>query len=120
MATPRYRRGSEMTTPAQLAELYRAIGRIEGQQSQIISKLDAMIVSQINHEQEDMRVAGEIRGLIQTEKVEVTKAISKLKAEHDRAKGAGWVILAVLGSTASAIGAALLSVFTGHITIKIG
>lgn len=110
-------------------EMQRAVGRIEGRLTEITDKLNAMIVNHIQHENDDRRDFGELRRLIaeeikqQREAVASTladqdKQIAGMKEEQDRAKGAGWAILAMLGALASFVGAAVISVFTGHISIK--
>lgn len=125
-----------MSDPGDLAELYRAIGRIEGTQEQIIHKLDAMIVDHIQHQRDDRRDFEAIRKQLDHKVGEARKAsagenagqdgaiaahalrIDALEKQNEREKGAGWVILGVLAAAASAIGTAVWAVLSGHIAWK--
>lgn len=119
------------------AELYRAMGRIESTQVHIIAKLDAIIVDHIQHQKDDRTDFQAIRALLD-QKIKDYAAtvngvnsgqdeviadhatrIDTLESQKDVAKGAGWVIIGLLATFASVIGTAVLSIFNGHITIKL-
>ncbi|HCE07486.1 MAG TPA: hypothetical protein DEQ40_02580 [Oxalobacteraceae bacterium] len=107
----------------------RALGRIEGTQTQILDALNKLSDSFGEHKQEDQRNFSSVRHLVFTKLQENDESREKhlgeqdvkldaLKQDADRAKGAGWVILGLLGSLAAAVGAAVLSVFSGWVSVK--
>lgn len=107
----------------------RALGRIEGTQAQILDKLEKLSENFGEHKQEDQRNFSSVRQLLFTKLRENDDAREKhlgeqdvkldaLKQDSDRAKGAGWVILGLLGSLAAAVGAAVLAVFDGWVNVK--
>ncbi len=132
-----------MSEPSDLPGLYRAIGRIEGQQKnidgqnkQIIDKLNAIIVDAFNHMQDDKRDFAQIRELIdkRVEKerdesdadragqdtviADLCERVAALEKQNAKEQGIGVVVLALLAALASGIGTIVLSLFTGHITVK--
>ena len=107
----------------------RALGRIEGTQSQILAKLDRLAEDFSQHKNEDQKNFSSIRSLFfsKLEEQNVTrekhlgdqdKKLDALKEDADRAKGAGWVILGLLGSFAAFLGTAVYAVLSGKIAIK--
>jgi hypothetical protein len=96
-------------------DLQRAVGRIEGQLGEITNKLNAMIVNHIQHEDDDRRDFGDLRSLISNNIAQQDKKISAVKEDQDRAKGAGWVILGLLGALATFVGGAVIAATGGHI-----
>jgi hypothetical protein len=76
-------------------EVQRSLGRIEGVQEQILNELKATRESLAAHIASD------------------AKEFNALKADRDRAKGAGWVILGMLGSLAAFVGSAVVAVLGG-------
>jgi len=118
------------------SELQRSVGRIEGQNLQILEKLNELIKAQIKHEDQDrlefrsVRKAQEDNRIVLEHKIAdlITdqqgddegqdKRIAKLELEQARAKSAGWAILALLGSLASLVGGAVISVLSGHVGIR--
>lgn len=108
------------------ADMQRAIGRIEGTQTQILAKLDAMIVTHIQHENDDRRDFAGIRVLFdkkmddqnstrETQLSEMDVKLDALKQDQDRAKGAGWVILGLIASLATFVGGTVIEVVRGHL-----
>lgn len=75
----------------------RALGRIEGGQQQLLDEVRALRTEFNSHVDSDQQ------------------AFSRLEADRNRAKGAGWVILTVIASMASVIGGAVMAVFEGWI-----
>lgn len=107
----------------------RALGRIEGTQAQILAKLDRMVEDLGAHKNEDQKNFSSVRALFFTKLDEqnVTreahlgaqdKKLDMLKQDADRAKGAGWAILGLLGGVATFIGGAVISVLSGWVHIK--
>lgn len=96
-------------------DLQRAVGRIEGQLGEITNKLNAMIVNHIQHEDDDRRDFGDLRSLLSNNIAQQDKKISAVKEDQDRAKGAGWVILGLLGALATFVGGAVIAATGGHI-----
>jgi hypothetical protein len=125
-----------MTDPGDLTELNRAIGRIEGTQGQIIRKLDAIIVDAVNHQKDDRRDFEAIRKQLDHKVGEVRKAsagenagqddaiaaqalrIDELEKQNERERGAGWVIVSLIGASVSALGTMAWAIFSGHIIWK--
>lgn len=111
------------------AEMQRAIGRIEGQNGQIITKLNAIIGAQIKHEDLDREEFASTRRSCEKQVSELRDErrardetqdlkIEKLEKAQQRAQGAGWVILGLLTALASFVGAAVISILSGHVGIK--
>jgi len=109
----------------------RALGRIEGTQTQILETLNKLADAFGEHKQEDQRNFSSVRSLFYSKLDEQNemrerhlgdqdKKLDALKQDSDRAKGAGWVILGILGSFAAFIGSAVLAVFNGWINIRMG
>ena len=118
-----------MNDLSDLAELYRAIGRIEGQNKEVINKLNAVILDMIRHQDDDRRDFRAIRELVETRMVKqreesdgadtaLADRISDLEKQNEREKGAGWVILSLIGATVSALGTMAWAVFSGHVAWK--
>lgn len=107
----------------------RALGRIEGQQAQILEKLDRLADDFGQHKQDDQRNFSSVRTLFFTKLDEQNTVREKhlgeqdekldgLKQDADRAKGAGWAILGLLGGLATFVGGAVLAVLSGFINVK--
>lgn len=107
----------------------RALGRIEGTQTQILEMLDKLSESFGEHKNEDQRNFSSVRALFFTKLEEQDKTrerhlgeqdqkLDGLKQDADRAKGAGWVILGLLGAVATFMGTAVLAVWSGWIGVK--
>lgn len=108
----------------------RALGRIEGTQSQILAELRSLRSEFGDHKNEDQRNFSSVRALFFNKLEEQDKTreqhlgeqdakLDQLKEDADRAKGAGWVILALLGALATAVGSAVLAVFSGWVSLKV-
>jgi hypothetical protein len=124
----------------------RALGRIEGTQAQILDKLDKLGVDFGDHKNEDQKNFSSVRKLVYDHKTEISETIrtenvaiaakleahnaqrevhlaeqdeklDALKQDADRARGAGWVILSLLGALATFVGGAVIAVFGGHLKI---
>lgn len=107
----------------------RALGRIEGTQTQILAKLDRLAADFGEHKHEDQKNFSSIRVMIdrkieeqndvrETHLDEQDTKLAVLKQDADRAKGAGWVILSLLGALATFVGGAVIAATTGLINIK--
>jgi hypothetical protein len=118
--------GESLAEVSQNDDVQRAIGRIEGTQAQIISKLDAIIVTHVQHENDDRRDFASIRAMFdhkmaaaaevrETHLGQQDEKLLALKQDADRAKGAGWVILGLLGSLAAFAGGSVIAALTGHL-----
>ncbi len=108
--------------------MQRSMGRIEGTQAQIIAKLDAMIINHINHENDDRKNFSSVRTLLETKMAEQNnmreshlelqdKKLALLQQAQDRARGAGWVIIGLLGAVATFLGGAVIAAIDGHIKV---
>lgn len=116
-------------------DVQRSLGRIEGTQVQILDALRNLTAEFVDHKGEDARNFQAVRKLSFEHRDELKKEIedsakerethlrgqdtklAAMKQDSDRAKGAGWVILGLLGSVATFLGGALLSVFNGWVKI---
>ena len=110
-------------------EVQRSLGRIEGTQTQILQKLEALETSFGDHRNDDQKNFSEVRSLVYTkfnqqEELREThlsaqdKNIAALKRDSDRAKGAGWVILGLLSALATFLGGVVIAALSGHINLK--
>lgn len=108
--------------------LERALGRIEGTQAQILLELRQLRNDFGEHKNEDQKNFSSVRNLVYGELkkqdiereahlAEQDKKLDALKEDSDRAKGAGWAILGLLGGLATFVGGAVLSVVEGWIKI---
>lgn len=120
------------------SETQRALGRIEGTQSQILKKLEELTNGFGDHKNEDQKNFSSVRRLVFDQKDEILANIKDgnadreihlneqdtkldaLKQDADRAKGAGWVILGILGGIATFIGGSVIAVIAGIIKIRWG
>jgi hypothetical protein len=91
-----------------MLEIQRALGRIEGQNTQLLKE------------------SQDVRNDLVTFKAENAKEfalrdlkIAELTKNRDQARGAGWVILGLLGAIATFVGAAVLSVINGKLHINL-
>lgn len=107
----------------------RALGRIEGTQTQILQALKDLTESFGEHKNEDQRNFSSVRNLVYTEMKkndetrekhlsEQDEKLDGLKQDADRAKGAGWVILGLLGALATFVGGAVIAVLSGWMSLK--
>jgi len=117
-------------------ELQRSLGVSEGQNGQIIAKLNAIITGQIKHEDRDREEFNDVRQEQERNRAALEKKIAelskdqvgddksmdervkKLETDQARAKSAGWAVLAMMGGLASMVGGAVVSALHGHITFK--
>ncbi len=110
-------------------EVQRSLGRIEGTQTQILQEIAALKTSFGDHRQDDQKNFSEVRNLVYTKFAEQEdlrerhlgeqdKSIAAIKGDSDRAKGAGKVILALLGALATFVGGAVLAALNGHINFR--
>lgn len=110
-------------------EVQRSLGRIEGTQEQILAELKTMREDFGAHKNEDQRNFSSLRKLFfeKLEEQDETRekhlaaqdaVLAELKTDSDRAKGAGWVILGLLGGLASLVGSAVLAVVKGWVAFK--
>jgi hypothetical protein len=118
-----------MTDPGDLAHLNRAIGRIEGQNKEVINKLNAMILDMIRHQTDDRVDFQAIRDLVEAKldkqredsdgaNALLATRIADLEKQNEREKGAGWVIVSLIGASVSALGTMAWAIFSGHIIWK--
>lgn len=107
-------------------DVQRALGRIEGTQGEILKKLDSMQGDLGQHKNEDQKNFSSIRALFFAKLDEQNttreahlgaqdKKLDALKTDSDRAKGAGWVILGLLGALATFVGGAVIAALSGWI-----
>lgn len=107
----------------------RALGRIEGTQAQILDKLDKLSGDFGEHKQEDQRNFSSVRVMIDRKLEEQNEfrerhlgeqdeKLDHLRQDSDRAKGAGWVILGLLGALSTFVGGAVLAVLSGWVNVK--
>ena len=98
----------------------RALGRIEGTQSQILSELIDLKKDYVEHLKNN---ALEFRR-IDTEFAEAARALNQhlneqykkldaMKEVQDRARGAGWIILSLIGGLATFSGGAVIAALSG-------
>lgn len=124
-------------------DFQRALGRIEGIQSQILSELSAMRGDNTRHRSEftahqrlDLQSLSILEKAISKQREDIAIAFSEndrarnqhlneqdvkldaLKTDSDRAKGAGWVILSMLGFLATIVGGAVIAAIEGVIKIR--
>lgn len=98
-----------------MLEVQRTLGRIEGLQKQLLdtfsdhAEADRKAFDKLKERLDDCEDAIERRLKDQDDK------IAALKSDADRAKGAGAVIMILLGSAATFIGGALMAFLKGHI-----
>lgn len=109
-------------------DVQRSLGRIEGTQEQILGELRSLRADFGEHKNDDQRNFSATRRLVYDELgkqnaareahlAEQDKKLDALKQDSDRAKGAGWVILGLLGSLATFVGGAVLAVVEGWIKV---
>lgn len=116
-------------------EVQRSLGRIEGTQEQILAKLDKLASDFGDHKNEDQRNFSSVRALVYDQRREINAKLEEqdsrreqhlteqdttlksLKQDSDRAKGAGWAIIGILGAFATFIGGAVLAVVEGWIKV---
>jgi hypothetical protein len=109
-------------------DVQRALGRIEGTQSQILAELKSLRSDFCEHKNDDQRNFSGVRKLFFEKLEEQNKTrenhlgeqdrkLDALKQDSDRAKGAGWVILGLLGGLATFVGGAVLAVISGWIKV---
>lgn len=115
------------------ADMQRSLGRIEGTQSQILSELRRLGENFSEHKNEDQKNFSSVRAMVYEHRNEV-KAIldtqsaereahldaqdvklSGLKTDSDKAKGAGYVIIGIMGALATFVGTAVIAAFTGWV-----
>lgn len=114
-------------------EVQRSLGRIEGTQTQILSELRMLRDNFSEHKNEDQKNFSSIRALVYDHRSEVKTILdqqsvereahldaqdvklSSLKTDADKAKGAGYVIIGIIGALATFVGGAVISVFTGWV-----
>lgn len=87
------------------SEIYRALGRIEGSQEQILERIDKFEKAFGLHCEDDAA---------QFKRNELDQ--QKLSFQDENVKTLGKYILAVLGTLFSLVGTAVVAYFTGHVT----
>lgn len=95
-------------------EVQRSLGRIEGTTKQILETFKA-------HKEDDKTAFEIINKAFEVRDsaiAELNVKIASMKAEQDRAKGAGWAILGLLGSLVVFLGWAVNSVLNHKIIFK--
>jgi hypothetical protein len=106
----------------------RSLGRIEGTQAQILAELKQLRTDFGDHKNDDQRNFSSVRALFfdelkkqdakrETHLAEQDSKLDALKADSDRAKGAGWAIISLLSGLAAFVGGAVLAVFEGWIKV---
>lgn len=111
----------------------RALGRIEGTQTQILAELKNLRENFGDHKNEDQKNFSSVRRLVADQQEAIRKAfdaqavarnqhlneqdvkLDALKQDSDRAKGAGYVIIAIIGALATFVGGAVIAVLSGWI-----
>ena len=94
-----------------LNEIQRALGNLDGKMDQMLREQERVSKELLAHKGEDrenFQIIGSRFGVLAME-------ISGMKQDQDRAKGAGWVIIGLLGSVAAFIGSAVIAALSGHI-----
>ena len=115
------------------AEVQRALGRIEGDVRRLLGEFTNHRAEFVAHQRLDLESLGILaKTLAQQRDVmlasfeeqdrarnqhlnEQDVKLDVLKQDNDRAKGAGWVILGLLGALATFLGAAVISALSGII-----
>lgn len=105
-----------------MSEIQRSLGNLEGTTKQILARLDDIQKTQEKHEGDDRNNFQVMSSRVANESVKTNehlydqdKIIADLTANQNKAKGAGWVILGLLGTFALSMGMAFLGVLSGHI-----
>lgn len=83
-------------------DVQRSLGRIEGTQQQILAAISGLQTEFAAHQLED-----------EQRFVAYGKIVTDLAQDNNRAKGAGWVILALVSAGATAIGTSAYAVISG-------
>lgn len=107
-------------------EVQRALGRIEGTLGEILKAQGRLSTELGDHRNDDQRSFSSVRKLIADKITEQDtareahlsqqdKKLDHLKQDQDRAKGAGWVIIGLLGALATFLGGAVIAALGGHI-----
>ena len=91
-------------------ELQRSLGQMEGSMKQFLSELQT-------HRDEARKNFDDLERLIKEEVEARIKSVGALKQDNDRARGAGWAILAILGTLASIVGGCVIAVVGGWIKV---
>lgn len=117
------------------ADVQRSLGRLEGVSDQILAELRSLRVEFGDHKNEDQKNFSAVRALVYDQRRDISGKLEaqdatrerhlseqdlkldKLKQDSDRAKGAGWAILGLLGSLATFVGGAVLAVVEGWIKV---
>lgn len=110
-------------------DVQRSLGRIEGKQEAILEQLKALTDRFGDHMNDDQRNFSSLRKLLYEKLAEQDetrekhlasqdKILADIQTDANKAKGAGWVILGLLGGLASLVGSAVLAVIKGWIAFK--
>ncbi|MBL6852397.1 MAG: hypothetical protein ISS15_05265 [Alphaproteobacteria bacterium] len=116
-------------------EMQRALGRIEGALDQLLIEFRSLRGDFGEHKNDDQKNFSGMRALVYDQRREVNQrlddqdktreahlreqdaTLAALKEYQDRARGAGWVIISILGGFASLIGASVWAAIEGWIKI---
>lgn len=116
-------------------QIQRALGRIEGTQAQILEEMRTHRAEFTAHQRQDLASLEILAVSIAKQRDDMNRGFAEqdrarnqhlneqdvkldgLKADADKAKGAGWVILGLLGAFAAFLGTAVLSVLNGWLKI---
>jgi len=109
-------------------EVQRSLGRIEGTQTRILDELTKLRDDFGAHKADDQRNFSSLRVDMKSQfeandrarNEHLTEQDTKLdiiQRDSDRAKGAGWAILGIMGLLASLVGGAVMAALSGWIKI---
>jgi len=98
-------------------DVQRALGRIEGKQSQILDELQNLRSDFSAHKADDLENFSKVRGLVFQQRDVGAAQVKLLSDQRERVKGAGAVILAMLGALATFVGSAVIAVLSGAIKL---
>lgn len=110
----------------EMQEIQRSLGRIEGTQKQILAELENVRRDLNDHKGDDRNnfqaissrigtVAKDAEDHLKAQDEQFTLQITELKSNQDKAQGAGWAIIGLMGGVATFIGIAVTAVIEGHI-----
>lgn len=94
-------------------DIQRCLGRIE-------SSIERLVEEFGHHRDEDQKNFSSLRMDIKAEAEARRKGVGDLKQDSDRARGAGWAILGILGALATIVGGCVIAVFAGWVKIRTG
>jgi hypothetical protein len=111
-----------------MPDTQRALGHIEGVVDQVLTEVKSLRVDLIAHAADDRANFTDVRAKMAAGFTEADRArnqhlneqdvkLDGLKQDSDRAKGAGYVILGLLGALATFAGGAVLAILNGWLSL---